>query len=135
MSDADLDKRFRAITHRLWGDEEGEEIYQWIKATRPPGFHAQLARVMVPIWELNKVDLKTKILCAISLFCGKNMREVEFFFKMAAHHKIPREHVEEILMLVGLEAGFPAAEMGIEILKKTYDAHAQKKAPAKKKKK
>lgn len=131
---AGLDKRFRAITHKLWGPEEGEQIYQWIKATRPPAFHAQLAQVMVPIWELDKVDLKIKILCAISLFAGKGMREVEFFFKMAAYHKIPREHVEEILMLVGLEAGFPAAEMAIEILKKVYDEHALKKLKKKPKK-
>jgi alkylhydroperoxidase/carboxymuconolactone decarboxylase family protein YurZ len=124
---ADLEKRFRAITHKLWGAEEGEQIYRWIKATRPPSIHAKLIQVMVPIWELDKVDLKTKILCAISLFTGKHLREVEFFFKMAAHHKIPREHCEEILMLVGLEAGFPAAEMAIEILKKVYDEHAMKK--------
>jgi alkylhydroperoxidase/carboxymuconolactone decarboxylase family protein YurZ len=125
-TDADLARRFRAITHKLWGKEEGEQIHQWIVKTRPPSFHAKLIQVMVPVWELDKVDLKTKILCAIALFTGRHMREVEFFFKMAAHHKIPREHCEEILILAGLEAGFPAAEMAIEILKKVYDEHAAK---------
>ncbi|MDX2221112.1 MAG: hypothetical protein SFV21_00095 [Rhodospirillaceae bacterium] len=123
---ADLERRFRAITHRLWGKAEGEQVYQWIRATRPPSFHAKLIQVMVPVWELDQVDLRTKILCAITLFTGKHMREVEFFMKMAAHHGIPRAHVEEILMLTGLEAGFPAAEMAIEILKKVYDEHAAK---------
>ena len=131
---SDLEKRFRAITHKLWGAEEGEQIYQWILKSRPPSFHAKLIQVMVPVWELDKVDLKTKILCAIALFTGRHMREVEFFFKMAAHHKIPREHCEEILMLAGLEAGFPAAEMAIEILKKVYDEHAAKQKSKKKKK-
>lgn len=132
---SDLEKRFRAITHKLWGAEEGEQIYQWIRATRPPSFHAKLIQVMVPVWEMDKVDLKTKILCAITLFAGRNMREVEFFFKMAAHHGIPQEHCEEILMLTGLEAGFPAAEMAIEILTKVYGEHAAKTKAAKSKKK
>ena len=66
----DMEARFRAVTHKLWGPEEGEGIYQWIVATRPPAFHEKLINVMVPIWEMDKVELKTKIMCAISLFVG-----------------------------------------------------------------
>lgn len=124
----DMDARFRAITHKLWGSDEGEEIYQWIVATRPPAFHAKLINVMVPIWEMDKVELKTKILCAISLFTGLHRDEAEFFFKMAAYHQIPQEEVEEILMLTGLEAGFPSAEKAIVTMKNVYDEHATKEA-------
>ncbi len=123
----DMDARFRAITHKLWGEDEGEDIYQWIVRTRPPAFHEKLIAVMVPIWELDKVDLKTKILCAISLFTGLHRSEVEFFFKMAAYHEIPREEVEEILMLTGLEAGFPTAEKAIEIMVRVYEEQDAKK--------
>ena len=124
----DMEARFRAITHKLWGPEEGEDIYQWIVATRPPAFHAKLINVMVPIWEMDKVELKTKILCAISLFTGLHRDEAEFFFKMAAYHQIPQEEVEEILMLTGLEAGFPTAEKAIVTMKNVYDEHAEKQA-------
>jgi hypothetical protein len=41
--------------------------------------------------------------------------------KMAAYHAIPREEVEEILLLTGLEAGFPVAEMAVQYLTKAYD--------------
>ena len=121
-----IEERFRAITHKLWGPDEGEEIYNWIVETRPPAFHKKLIEVMVPIWEMNKVELKTKILCAISLFTGLHRDEAEFFFKMAAYHKIPQEEVEEILMLTGLEAGFPTAEKAILTMKKAYDEHSAK---------
>jgi alkylhydroperoxidase/carboxymuconolactone decarboxylase family protein YurZ len=124
----DMDARFRAITHKLWGPKEGEEIYQWIVATRPPAFHEKLIEVMVPIWEMDKVDLKIKILCAISLFTGLHRDEAEYFFKMAAYHQIPQEEVEEILMLTGLEAGFPTAEKAIVTMKTVYDEHAAKQA-------
>ena len=122
MSD-DLERRFRAITHKLWGEEGGEEIYQWIVTSRPPAFHAKLREVMVPIWEMDRVDLRTRILCSIAMFTATHKQEVEFFMKMAAHHGIPREEVEEILLLAGLEFGFPAAEMAIEILTRVYSEH------------
>ena len=97
----DLEARFKAIVLRLWGDEEGEEIYRWIVDSRPPYFHGMIVQVMVPMWEMNKVDLKTKILAMCACFTARHMQEVEFMFKAAAHHGIPREQVEEIVLLAG----------------------------------
>ena len=122
----DLEARFRAICLKLWGDEEGEEIYRWIADNRPPYFHGMLVQVMVPMWEMNKVDLKTKILAMCACFTARHMQEVEFMFKAAAHHGIPREHVEEILLMAGVEGGFPSAEMAITILIRVYEEHAAK---------
>ena len=122
MSD-DLERRFEAICHKLWGSEQGGEIYDWIVTSRPPSFHAKLREVMVPIWEMDRVDLRTKIMCSIAMFTAQHKQEVEFFMKMAAHHRIPREEVEEILLLAGLECGFPAAEMAIDILVRVYAEH------------
>lgn len=119
----DLESRFRAICLKLWGSEEGSEIYDWIVTSRPASFHEKLREVMVPIWEMDRVDLRTKILCSIAMFTAQNKQEVEFFMKMAAHHRIPREDVEEILLLVGLESGFPNAEMAIDILTRVYSEH------------
>ena len=122
----DLEARFKAIVLRLWGDEEGEEIYRWIVDSRPPYFHGMIVQVMVPMWEMNKVDLKTKILAMCACFTARHMQEVEFMFKAAAHHGIPREQVEEIVLLAGLEGGFPSAEMAIMLLTKVYEEHAAK---------
>ena len=47
-------------------------------------------------------------------------------FKAAAHHRIPREHVEEIILMAGLEGGFPSAEMAITILMRVYEEHEAK---------
>lgn len=117
---ATTEERFRAVCLRLWGDAQGEEVYQWIRDNRPPYFHSKLVEAMLPIWELNRVDLRTKILCCIAVFTAQHKHEVEFFLKMAHFHKIPREEVEEILLLTGLEAGFPTAEMAIQHLQKIY---------------
>ena len=116
----EIAERFRAITHKLWGKEKGEEFHTWIVENRPPYFQEKIARVMVPIWEMDKVDLKTKILVGIGVFTALHRDEVEFFLAMAKHHGIPQIEVEEILLLTGLESGFPNAEHAILLLKKVY---------------
>jgi alkylhydroperoxidase/carboxymuconolactone decarboxylase family protein YurZ len=117
---SDLESRFKAICLRLWGEQHGESVYQWIRNERPPNFHRKLTEVMVPIWEMDRVDLRTKILCCIAVFTAQHRHEVEFFMKMAAHHGIAQEEVEEILLLTGLEAGFPSAEMAIQYMRTAY---------------
>lgn len=119
-----MEARFKAVCLKLWGPEGGEETYQWIKKTRPVYFHSLAIQAMTPIWESDRLDIKTKVLCCIGVFTALNRTEVEFFMKMAAYHKIPREEVEEILLLTGLEAGFPVAEMAVQYLTKAYDTAA-----------
>lgn len=116
----DIEERFRRVCLKLWGDEEGQSIYEWIRQSRPPYFHSLAAQVMTPIWESDRVDLRTKILCCIAMFTALHRPEVEFFMKMAAHHRIPQEEIEEILLLTGLEAGFPTAEMAVQLMAKAY---------------
>jgi alkylhydroperoxidase/carboxymuconolactone decarboxylase family protein YurZ len=115
-----LEERFRAVCLKLWGEQNGEATYRWIKQTRPPHFHAMAMQVMTPIWESDRLDLRTRILCCIAVFTAQHRTEVEFFMKMAAHHGIPFHEVEEVLLLTGLEAGFPSAEMAIQFLEKAY---------------
>jgi alkylhydroperoxidase/carboxymuconolactone decarboxylase family protein YurZ len=116
----DLEERFRKLCIHLFGPEEGPGVHTWIKSTRTPTFHRVAAQVMLPVWELSKVDLKTKILCCIALFTGLSRDEVKFFLMMAKAHDIPMEQVEEILLLTGLEAGFPTAEKAIQIMQEVY---------------
>src|SRR5688500_9312312 len=106
--DPSLEPRFRAILTKLWGPG-GDDSYEWMKKTRPAYFHDRLVEVMVPMWEMDRVELKTKILCCITLFVGLGKEEVRFFLKMAVHHGIPREQVEEMVIMAGLESGFPNA--------------------------
>ncbi len=120
----ELEERFRAITHKLWGKEQGDELYKWICDTRPPYFHEIIVRIMVPLWEMDKVDLRTKILVGIGVFTALHRDEVEFFIKMAKYHGIPQVEVEEILLLAGLEAGFPNAEHAIHHVVSAYSENA-----------
>ena len=55
-----LDERYKNICLKLWGEEQGEEIHEWIITNRPVAFQRKLMEVMVPIWEMDKVDMRTK---------------------------------------------------------------------------
>lgn len=115
-----LEERFRNLCLKLFGEAEGPAIYEWIKSTRTPVFHRVAAQVMLPVWELSRVDLRTKILCCIALFTGLHRDEVKFFVMMAKTHGIPEYELEEVILLTGLEAGFPTAEKAIQVVKEVY---------------
>jgi alkylhydroperoxidase/carboxymuconolactone decarboxylase family protein YurZ len=117
----DLEERYKNICLELWGVEQGAEIHTWIVDNRPVSFQRKLMEVMVPIWEMKTVDLKTKILCCISAFTSHGRPEVQFFLKMAHAHNISKLEIEEILLLMGLEFGFPNAEMTIGLLQEVYE--------------
>jgi alkylhydroperoxidase/carboxymuconolactone decarboxylase family protein YurZ len=127
-TESGLEERLKAIIVRLWGPEVGESFYKSMHEIRPPYFQQILTQVMVPIWEMNKVDLRTKILCCIGIFTALNKEEVKFFFQMAVYHDIPQEEVEEIILLAGVEGGFPNAEKAILFMKEAYESHATKTA-------
>jgi len=131
MAEKSMEERFNAVCLKLFGPEVGKSLEQWIRESRPRHFQEITAQVMVPVWEMDKVDLRTKILCCISLFTGLNRKEVKFFFQMAAYHGIPQEEVEEILLLTGLEAGFPTAENAVVLMKEAYEEQAAKSVVSK----
>ena len=122
--EAKLAAEFKEICLELWGEKRGVDIHKWIVENRSKEFHYKSMQVMVPIWQMKRVDLKTKIMCCISLFAGLSRDEVEFFMIMAANHGIAKEDIEEILLLIGLEAGFPTAEKAVMILQRVYTEFA-----------
>lgn len=115
-----LEERFKRLCLKLFGETEGPGVYEWIRSTRTPVFHRIAAQVMLPVWELSRVDLRTKILCCVALFTGLHRDEVKFFVMMAKAHGIPEYELEEVILLTGLEAGFPTAEKAIQVVKEVY---------------
>ena len=67
--------------------------------------------------EMDKVDMRTKILCRVAAFTALGRGEVEFFFKMAHVHKIPKEEVEVNPLLTGLESAFQMLKWQLRFLR------------------
>ena len=101
-----LDERYKKICLKLWGEEQGTEIHEWIITNRPVAFQRKLMEVMVPIWEMDKVDIRTKILCCVAAFTALGRGEVEFFLKWHMSIKYLKKRLKKSFCLRGLSQAF-----------------------------
>ena len=112
--------RARTMFRRIFGDDYGEELC----AQLGEGDFNQLlmCRIAPEVWEKDTVDLRAKILCAIALLAASH-QDCRYFVRAAIHHGLTRKQVEEILLLTGLETGFPAASVGRRAVEQGYQDH------------
>lgn len=110
----------RRMFRRIFGDDYGEELC----AQLAEGEFNQvlMCRIAPNIWDQEAVDLKTKILCAIALLTAAH-QDCRYFVRAAIHHGLTRRQVEDILLLAGLETGFPAASVGRRSVEQGYQDH------------
>ena len=105
FSEAELE-RGRAMFLRIFGPDYGAELCEQLEQN---DFNRQLmTRIAPEVWDQEVVDLKTMILCAIGIVTAAR-HDVGYFVRAGIHHGITREEMEAVIMLAGLEAGFPSA--------------------------
>ena len=105
---------------RIFGPEYGAELCGQLDQN---DFNRQLmTRIAPEVWEQEAVDLKTMILCAIGIITAAR-HDVGYFVRAGIHHGIMREEMEAVIMLAGLEAGFPSAGEARRRLDQAYADH------------
>ena len=60
----------------------------------------------MPIWEMDKVDIRTKILCCVAAFTALGRGEVEFFLKWHMSIKYLKKRLKKSFCLRGLSQAF-----------------------------
>jgi alkylhydroperoxidase/carboxymuconolactone decarboxylase family protein YurZ len=109
---------------RIFGPDYGAELTKQIDEG-PTDFNAILMERISPvIWGLNRVDLRTKLFCTLAVFTALNRDDLKYFARAALHHGISREEMEEVILLAGLESGFPAATAARRRLNDAIAEHA-----------
>ena len=112
--------RGREMFHKIFGPDYGEEL---CKQLQDGEFNQILmCRIAPEIWGLDSVDLKTKILCVIAV-CTAQKLDVGYFIRAGIFHGISRREMEHIMLLAGLESGFPAAGVARRQIDAAYAAH------------
>jgi len=105
---------------RIFGDDYGEELCSQLGEG---DFNQVLmCRIAPHVWDQDAVPLPSKILCAIALLTAAH-QDCRYFVRAAVHHGITRRQVEEILLLAGLESGFPAASVARRSVEQGYQDH------------
>jgi hypothetical protein len=112
--------RARAMFLRIFGPDYGAELCGQLGQ----GDYnlVLMCRIAPNIWEANSVALPTKILCAIALLAAAG-QDCSYFVRAAIAHGVTRRQVDEILLLAGLETGFPAATAARRRVDEAYREH------------
>ena len=113
-------ERARRMFTRIFGNDYGGELC----AQLGDGEFNQvlMCRIAPQVWEADSIPLPTKILCAIALLAAAH-QDCRYFVRAAIHHGVSRRQVDEILLLAGLEAGFPAAGTARRAVEQGYQDH------------
>jgi alkylhydroperoxidase/carboxymuconolactone decarboxylase family protein YurZ len=119
VTDKELD-RGRKMFRTIFGPDYGEELSQQLHEGELN--RIAMCRIAPEIWELDGIDLKTKILCVIGISAAQKL-EVSYFIRAAIFHGIPRRSIEHVMLLAGLEAGFPAALLAGRQIDEAIKAH------------
>ena len=112
--------RGRAMFLRIFGPDYGAELCEQLEQN---DFNRQLmTRIAPEVWDQDVVDMRTMILCAIGIVTAAR-HDVGYFVRAGIHHGIAREEMEAVIMLAGLEAGFPSAGEARRRLDQAYADH------------
>lgn len=104
-----FDQSAMEIFRKMFGPEYCEKFMKEMEGLSPEFSRIANDVLITKIWAMNKMDLKTKILCAFSALAALSRPETEVFAYGAFYHGVTLEQLTEIVLVVGVEAGFPAA--------------------------
>ena len=80
-------------------------------AARGPCRHQPLRDVRIGplVWMRDMLPIKTRMFVAIATVAALDREDVKYFMRSAFCHGAAREVIEEVLLVAGQEAGYPAA--------------------------
>jgi alkylhydroperoxidase/carboxymuconolactone decarboxylase family protein YurZ len=113
-----------AMFHKVFGPAYGEVLAGQLADDAGTIHRIAMTRIGPEIWMRDNADIRTKVLCAIAIFTAMGREEVKFFMRAAFIHGATRAEIEDIILLAGLEAGFPAATLGAKRLAEAEAEHA-----------
>ena len=112
--------RGREMFKKIFGPHYGEELSEQLH--QGEFNRIAMCKIAPEIWELDGIDLKTKILCVIGI-CTAQKLDVSYFIRAAIYHDINRRAIEHVMLLAGLEAGFPSALMARRQIDDAFQSH------------
>src|SRR5215813_3839059 len=123
MAESEALIKGRELFKKIFGPEYGLELANTLYADASDFSDIVMGKIAPEIWGPEEVDIPTKLLCCIAIFTALNREEIKFFVRGAICQGITKKQITEIIMLGGLEAGFPAASAAYRRAKEAYAEH------------
>jgi alkylhydroperoxidase/carboxymuconolactone decarboxylase family protein YurZ len=108
---------------RIFGPDYGAELAKQLYESASDFNDIVMGKIAPEIWGLREVDIPIKLLCCIAIFTALNRDEIKFFVRGAIYHGITRQQINEIILLAGLESGFPGANAAYRRANEAYAEH------------
>lgn len=83
-----------------------------------------MTQIAPNIWERDGLPMKTRLFIAIATLATLGRDDVKYFMRGALAQGATRTEIEEVLLVVGLETGFPAATRAARYLDDAEAEHA-----------
>jgi len=115
--------RARAMFVRIFGPHFGEALMDQLRGEAAEFNAIVMCRIAPEIWDLPELDVKYKIMASIAIFTALNRDEVMFFIRAAIYQGFTRKQIEEVVLLAGLETGFPNAAAAQKRINQAYADH------------
>ena len=117
--------RARAMFHKVFGAAYGEALMSQLQGEAADFNAIVMCRIGPEIWEPDALDIRSKVLCAIAIFVSMNRPEVKYFVRAALHHGCTRAQIDEVLLLAGVDSGFPNAAAAQKHVNEAFQEHAE----------
>lgn len=117
--------RARSMFHKVFGSAYGEALMSQLDGSIAEFNAIIMCHISPVIWERDALDIKSKVLCAVAIFAAMNRADVKYFVRAAIHHGATRQEIDEVILLVGLESGFPNATAAAKWVNEAFQEHAE----------
>lgn len=120
----ELSKKGQETFIKMFGEEYFKVFLSHIDELSPEMTRIAMNVLTPEIWARENMDMRTKILCAFSSLAALARPETEVFAYGAFYHGVTMKELTDIILIVGIEAGFPAA---MEAFRRANTAHKRYK--------
>jgi 4-carboxymuconolactone decarboxylase len=110
---------------KMFGEEYSKVFLDHVDELSPEMTRIAMNVLTPEIWALENMDMRTKILCAFSSLAALARPETEVFAYGAFYHGVTMEELTDVILVIGIEAGFPAAMEAFKSANTAYQRYKE----------
>ncbi len=115
---------------KMLGEDRAAAVTEKFRKLSPAFEREAVSVVFGRVWSRGGIDLKTRSFCSIGILAALGrMDALKINFSLAIENGAGIEEIEEVLLQVGIYAGYPATLDALKLLAEVRDASFQKSEP------
>jgi alkylhydroperoxidase/carboxymuconolactone decarboxylase family protein YurZ len=115
---------------KMLGEDRAATVVEKFRRLSPVFEREAVTVVFGRTWSRSGIDRKTRSFCSIGILAALGrMDALKINFALAIAHGAGIEEIEEVLLQVGIYAGYPAALDALKLLAEVRDATFQESEP------